>query len=167
MLCIRDAGIIRVVPGRHIAVPRVSAALHVGAEGARYGSLSTLRFPTCKGSLPQQLLGQLRDTVAIVAAPAEEQLVWCLGSRFPVDEIPQSLGDMVPGWFERLREHNLLSPEAEGQLLDLTSYFDHMHALKKRELWQDEGLALPEWEVARERARRILSVPDEVAGDSS
>jgi hypothetical protein len=107
---------------------------------------------------PEALLIHIRGAVETIAEPADQQLEECLNGpiQVPVDEIFQSLGDMVPLFFERLKESGLLDPELERSLLGLMAYFDHMRSLDHPRLWEYEGLDEPEWEEARRRARRTL-----------
>jgi hypothetical protein len=45
---------------------------------------------------PVELLGQFRKAVTVVAADPEAQLRRCRDEHVPVDEIAQSLEDMIP-----------------------------------------------------------------------
>ena len=74
----------------------------------------------------------------------------------PVDEIPQNLEGAAFTHRPRLREAGLLSPLADARINDLLAYFDHMRALGRPSLWQDEGLDEPEWAVARSKASEAL-----------
>jgi hypothetical protein len=72
----------------------------------------------------QELLGQLREMVDLLAAPAPIQERWLMQERLPVGELALQLDDAVPGWFARLATEGLLTLEAEQALLALNQHFD-------------------------------------------
>jgi hypothetical protein len=109
---------------------------------------------------PEVLLDQLRTELQLVAAPSQDLLAWCRNGSVPVpvDEIPQSLEMVAFTHRPLLRASDLLGLQADDRIDDLLAYFDHMRALVRPILWQDEGLDEPEWEVARSKARQVLQI---------
>src|SRR5471030_1459144 len=58
----------------------------------------SLAMPTIS---PQQLRGQLREMVDLLAAPVDVQIRWLVTQRCPVDELMLQFDDAVPAWFGR------------------------------------------------------------------
>jgi hypothetical protein len=104
-------------------------------------------------------LAALRGDLEVVASPAESQLGWCADHHCPVDEIFQSLEDMLivlPGAFD-IRGASA-SPVLQERLNHLTAWIQTMRELSNWDLWQPAGLQAPEWEEARSRARSALQL---------
>ena len=106
---------------------------------------------------PKELLGQLRQTVELIAADAAYQLSWLRAERMPVDELMLQLDDAMPAWFPRLEQAGLSEIQGESALQSL---LDLLTSLRwDKALWQDEALSdRPEWQQVRELARGTLSV---------
>jgi hypothetical protein len=110
-----------------------------------------------------ELLTQLREAVAILAASAAEQVQWLTqGVPAPVDELMMQYSDIVPSWFSLLRRHGVIDTESEAALAALQSEFETMVKLGDNSLWEsDDALYLhPEWEHIRELARIALTKID-------
>jgi hypothetical protein len=111
---------------------------------------------------PKELLGQLREMIRLIAAPAGEQLEFLTeGVPAPPDELFLQFDMAVPHWFERLKQNNLLADRTEQEIVDLHRYLSQ----KKDSLfWQDDALiSSREWDEARERAGRVLAlIPPEI-----
>lgn len=55
------------------------------------------------GASDEEMLAALKDSVEMLAAPAETQVAWLHAKGFPVDELALQLDDEVPGWLALLR----------------------------------------------------------------
>jgi hypothetical protein len=109
----------------------------------------------------QELLGQLRESVALLAAPASEQERWLAEHRVPVDELALQLDDEVPGWFSPLTEAGLLSPATQTALRALNDFFLSFSGPQNAALWTEEALyEAQEWQHARELAQQALADMD-------
>lgn len=110
---------------------------------------------------PGELFNQLRETVAILAASAQEQRQFlAAGVPAPVDDLFVQLDMIVPSWFEKLEEHGLLDRAAEAAIMSLYSQLGQMSRSGDSALWASEDAlpTRPEWEQVRELARRALDV---------
>jgi hypothetical protein len=97
--------------------------------------------------------------VAILAASPEDQERWLLDDRVPapVDELAPQFDDAVPGWFPRLKQHDLLSPAAEQALNSLAQAFESMRKPGDHSLWEVRALyERLEWEHIRRLASTAL-----------
>lgn len=108
----------------------------------------------------EALYNQLREMVAILAAPAEEQISYLLATHSaPVDELYQQLDESIPSWFPRLRRHGLVNEEIEGSLVRLDDALEKMMDLDDPDLWEDGALSdRQEWKHIREIAGSTLAL---------
>jgi hypothetical protein len=104
---------------------------------------------------PDELLGQLRETVERLAAAPDQQAKWLETNGCSPDELALELGDEVPGWFPRLEAHGLLTEGAKGSLVALN---ERLGAIDPNsDAWRRDGLAnAPEWAEVRELAAESL-----------
>lgn len=110
---------------------------------------------------PEELFNQLRESIAILAAPAHEQ------AKFLTEDVPAAVDDLfvqldmvVPAWFGRLEAHGLIDRAAETEIMSLYDHLDRMSRSGDHSLWaSDDALFTKrEWEEAREHAKRALGV---------
>lgn len=104
---------------------------------------------------------QLKERVAILAAPVDEQREWAHDHGYPIDELMQSFTDVVPMYFGRLRSEGVMDDRDELVLLRLRVYFDAT-MVGRKELFQewDAVANAPEWQRVRELARQVLETLD-------
>jgi hypothetical protein len=117
----------------------------------------------------RELLNQLREMIAIIAAPAEEQLDFLtVGVPAPADELLLQLDMAVPSWFVRLEQHGLIDQTSKDAIMGLRKFLGNM---KGPWLWSDDALiSSDEWRDVRERARIVLSLladPESAGGGES
>lgn len=100
---------------------------------------------------------QLCETVAPIAAPADEQRDYLERNGYPVDELYQDLVDAQFAFLERLERHRLIGLTGvqgiESLLLTMDSEIGP-------ESWQIDRLDDPAWELVRAKAREVLTVLD-------
>lgn len=129
--------------------------------------IDDLRYHTEKAAnvteiSPRELLKQLEESAARLAAPASEQAEWLrhgAAMALPVDELALDYFDSVPLWFPRLKRHRLL-PESSGRALtQLHDALDEMIDGGDQRLWEsDEALFIhPEWGNIRLLAKKALA----------
>jgi len=110
----------------------------------------------------EQLLGQLREFVELLAAPAATQEAWLKKGRWPVDELAMQLDDAVPAWFPRLTEAGLLSAKAQQVLVVLLAALDDFSGRQNAALWTKDALYdAPQWQGVRDLAGRALAAMDD------
>lgn len=111
----------------------------------------------------EELMGQLRSKIELLAAPASVQKEWLRAKHFPEDELGQQFLDAVPLWFGRLKEEGVLRPSAERALLSLEQRLNELLVPEMRGMWIDEGLTdeSVEWQGVRELARQALEDLDD------
>jgi len=128
---------------------RLAANVCVGNQMAFY----SLEMPTIS---PEQLRGQLREMVELLAAPADAQIHWLVTEGIPVDELMLQFDDAVPAWFARLRLNGLLSDVECDELQRLRGLLEEM---ARHHIWEDEALrTAPEWADVREAATKALGL---------
>ena len=108
---------------------------------------------------PQELRDSIHTQLQVVASTSDEQLRWCRG-RFPVDEIAQHYLTWFRSSLGRLKDEKMLSTSEETALTNLHDHFERMLASDNRELWQDTGLDLKEWQLARALAAEAAAALD-------
>jgi hypothetical protein len=106
---------------------------------------------------PSELQGQLRETIAILAASAEEQLAYVENLGLPVDELHGELADAEVSFLPRLMENNLIDEAVKHEIRALLAI---MEGMPDADLWQPESLSMPEWDVVRRRAAVALASLD-------
>lgn len=103
-------------------------------------------------------LAQLRDEIALLAAPASEQQAWLQENRYPVDELLLQLVDAsdttVPYLAERgAMPHSLY--EGIHRLIDVMDSWP-----RGDDVWTEAGLMDERWTDMRTTARRLLESGD-------
>lgn len=105
---------------------------------------------------PKELLAQLEEDVALIAADPREQEAWAERRNVPAEEIALQFYDAVPLWFPRLRENGLIDGADERALADLNRYLENVQG----NLFFDGPSvrdSAPEWETVRRLAARALA----------
>jgi len=117
---------------------------------------------------PSQLLDQLVETVELLAATAEEQRVWSVDHKVPIDELMQGFTDIVPMWINRLREGHAINDEGELALLRLRVQFD-AYMTHRPDLFQNWQVVADssEWGRVRDLAQQALRALEEPHDDNT
>lgn len=106
---------------------------------------------------PLELRQQLTEFVELLASPGDEQVAWLVANRYPAEEMAEQYFDAVPGWFPRLRAHDLLGPAAERALTAVSEFLANFMHSSDAALWEDTALRSdPAWAQVRHRARIAL-----------
>jgi len=107
---------------------------------------------------PEELLGELRESVELLAATPTQQEEWLHEHRFPVDELALQLDDEVPAWFPRLASAGLLTDDAQEALRDLNAALAQFSGSQNASLWTERALHdAPEWRKVRDLAARAFA----------
>lgn len=105
---------------------------------------------------PEELLEQLTEYVMLLGSSREAQLCWCNDSGFPPEEMALQLYDAVPGWFDRLRLHGLMSADCERALEGLSRF---VREVQPALFAGDDGLAGDQsWPRVRELAESAAAL---------
>jgi hypothetical protein len=113
------------------------------------------------------LLEKLREAVARLASPAEEQMAYLrrLGSRGSADELALELDDAARS---ALSQEALVAPRLRVHIRELDQQLEAMSGADKADLWTDTALqSAEEWEEIRRRARAALHELDQEQKDGS
>ncbi|MEU6210851.1 hypothetical protein ABZ891_13150 [Streptomyces sp. NPDC047023] len=107
------------------------------------------------------LYGQLLTAVALLAAPAQDQLAWLDQHAVPVDEIALNFDDatvMAP----QLGDEGWLTPEALSDITQMDGLLNLLAADKGSTVWTAQGLRTHEqWRRVRQEAERFLQAEGE------
>ncbi|MFF4261410.1 hypothetical protein ACFY7Y_11165 [Streptomyces virginiae] len=104
---------------------------------------------------------QLLAAVALLAAPAPDQLAWLEKHDVPVDEIALNFDDAVV-MAPQLGDVGWLAPEALSDLTRMNDLLNRLTADEGATVWTAQGLRTHEqWERIRQEAERFLHADGE------
>ncbi|MEU6310736.1 hypothetical protein [Streptomyces sp. NPDC047014] len=107
------------------------------------------------------LYRQLLAAVALLAAPAPDQLAWLEKHAVPVDEIALNFDDaavIAP----QLGDEGWLAPEALADITRMNGLLDRLTADEGSTVWTGQGLRTHDhWKRIRQEAERFLQAEGE------
>lgn len=105
----------------------------------------------------EELLAQLREVVALLAATATDQVRWLRDHRVPVDELALQLNDTM-AWLDRLEQEQLLDSRTVKTVSDLDEALSSFSGPGYAHLWTEPALGnAPEWQQVRMLGNEALS----------
>ncbi|MGW1769236.1 hypothetical protein ACWCQL_34960 [Streptomyces sp. NPDC002073] len=104
---------------------------------------------------------QLLAAVALLAAPAPDQVAWLEKHAVPVDEIALNFDDSAV-MARQLGNEGWLTPEALSELARIDDLLNHLTADEGSTTWTAQGLRTHAlWEQVRQEADRFLRAQGE------